>query len=306
MNDALVAASVVLLAVPGAGLTGASVYALARRGRTTGLSPRTALARAGTYAALALILLAAAWTGIAGIAVLFGGLGAIALLEWGRLFDLPRHHRIALVGAHLVVIGTIAAIGIAATPVLVGGLVLVGVAWPVIRADTGRAIRDLGYAAVGMIVVTVMLAHAVALVYEEGSPGIALLIALASACAGSDVGAYIVGRRFGRHRLAPNLSPNKTVEGLAGNVVGAALTLALFIPAIVPTFGWGVWVALIAVVAAGAVWGDLLESAAKREADVKDAGDWLPGFGGILDRIDSLLVVVALAYWLVRFSGDAA
>jgi phosphatidate cytidylyltransferase len=297
------AASVVVVAVPLSGLGGASAYALARRGRTEGLTARTALARAGSYAVLAAILLLATRTGIAGVAILLGLLGAVALVEWGRMFDLPRHHRVALVAAHAVVIGAVALHGPEAAPWLIGGLVLVGIVWPVIRADTGRAIRDLGYAAVGAVLITVMLAHGVALVYAHGDAGAALLLALAAGCAGSDVGAFMVGRTLGRHPLAPHLSPNKTVEGAAGNVLGAGIALALFAPALVPAFGAPFTLALIPIVAAGSVWGDLLESAAKREAQVKDAGAWLPGFGGMLDRIDSLLVTVALGYWLLYVMG---
>ena len=123
------------------------------------------------------------------------------------------------------------------------------------------------------------------------------------ACAFSDVGAFVVGRTFGRTLLAPRLSPNKTREGVIGNVIGAAVGLTLFLPALVPTFGVPFVVALVPLVAAGSLWGDLLESAAKREAGVKDAGRWLPGFGGILDRIDSLLITVALGYWIARLWG---
>ena len=76
--------------------------------------------------------------------------------------------------------------------------------------------------------------------------------------------------------------------------------MLLFAPALVPSVGVPFVVVLVPLVAGGALWGDLLESAAKREAGVKDAGGWLPGFGGILDRIDSLLPTLALAYWLAR------
>jgi phosphatidate cytidylyltransferase len=296
------AASAVLIAGAALGLGGATVYAVARR-RATGLTASTAVARAGSYAALAVVLLVAAQTGVPGIAVLFGTLGALGLVEWSRLFDLPLHHRVAVLLANVLVMWAIAVGGVGSADWLVGGLVLVGAVWPVIRADTGRAIRDLGMAAVGVALISVLLAHGVALAVEHGQPGIALVVALAVGCAFSDVGAFVVGRTFGRTPLAPRLSPNKTREGVAGNVLGAAVGLVAFAPAIVPSFGVAFFVVLVPLVAAGALWGDLLESAAKREAGVKDAGAWLPGFGGILDRIDSLLVTVALAYWIARLWG---
>lgn len=296
-------ATLVLLAGAILGLAGGSLYAIAKRGRTTGLTPRTALERAGSYAVLAVILVVAVQVGVVGIAVLFAFIGAIGVIEWGRLFDLPFHHRVATVLANILIMAAVAGLGAAAADWLVGGLVLVGVVWPVIRSDTGRAIRDLGMACVGVVIVSVLLVHGVALGVEDGDDGLALVLALAVACAFSDVGAFMVGRRFGRHPLAPRLSPNKTREGVIGNLLGAALALALFIPAIVPVYGWPFWVALIPLVAAGSLWGDLLESAAKREAGVKDAGRWLPGFGGILDRIDSFLVTVALGYWIARLWG---
>jgi phosphatidate cytidylyltransferase len=297
------AASLVLVVGALLGLAGASIYAIARRGRTTGLTPRMALQRASSYAGLAVVLLVAARAGVPGITVLFGVLATLGLIEWARMFDLPAHHRIAIVVANAVIFGAIAVDGVGGVDWLVAGIVLVGAVWPVIRADTGRAIRDLGMAAVGMVLISVLLVHAVALAEEDGEAGIALVLALAVACAFSDVGAFVAGRILGRTPLAPRLSPNKTREGVIGNVIGAAVGLLAFAPALVPTFGLPFVVALVPLVAAGSLWGDLLESAAKREAGVKDAGRWLPGFGGILDRIDSLLITVALGYWIARLWG---
>lgn len=296
-------ASAILLIGSIAGLVGAVVFALMRRGRPGGLSSRTVLARGGSYALLALMLNAAARTGVPGMVVLTGAISAAGLYEWGRMFGLPIHHRIAIIAAGLLIIGGIGREGVHATDWLVGGLVLVGALWPVVRSDTGRAIRDLGTAAVGVALIPVLLAHGVALVVERGGAGGALFLALATACAFADVAAFIVGKTFGRHQLAPTLSPNKTREGMAGSVAGAALGLAVFAPALAGPYGAPFVVSLIPLVALGSVWGDLLESAAKREAGVKDAGNWLPGFGGILDRIDSLLITVPLAYWIARLAG---
>ena len=297
------AASLALAVGAVLGLAGAAVYAFARRGRATGLTPRTALQRAGSYAGLAVVLLVGARTGVPGMALVFGVLATLGLVEWARLFDLPAHHRVAVVVANAVIFWAIAAGGEGAADWLVGGLVLVGATWPVIRADTGRAIRDLGMATVGIVLISVLLVHGVALAQERGDAGIALVLALAVACAFSDVGAFVVGRTFGRTKLAPRLSPAKTREGVAGNVAGAAVGLAPFLPTLVPVFGLPFVLVLVPLVAGGSLWGDLLESAAKREAGVKDAGRWLPGFGGILDRIDSLLVTVALGYWIARLGG---
>jgi phosphatidate cytidylyltransferase len=198
------------------------------------------------------------------------------------------------------IVAAVATGGTAATEWLIGGLVLVGIAWPVVRSDTGRALRDLGLAAVGCVVLPVLLVHGVLLAFERGPLGVTLFAALAVACAGSDVGAFMVGRRFGRTPLAPRLSPGKTREGVIGNVIGAAVGLASFAGLLTPALGPVSMVLIVGLVALGSVWGDLFESAVKREAGVKDAARWLPGFGGILDRIDSLLLVVPIVYWTLR------
>lgn len=306
LDDPVVLASLAVAGIAVAGLGGAVIFVVARGGSSGTLRPGTVLARAGSYAALAAVLVAASLAGIPGVAVFVGIVSGIGLLEWARLFDLPIHHRISLLAADLVLVVAIGVSGVGAADWLVGGLVLVGAAWPVIRGDTGRAIRDLGFAAVGFLVIAVLLVHGLALAVEVGRPGIALFLSLAVACAGSDVAAFVVGRRFGRRLLAPRLSPAKTRAGVIGNVLGAAMGLAPFAPALVPWFGIPYVVGIVPVIAAGSVWGDLLESAVKREAGVKDSGTWLPGFGGILDRIDSLLVTVGLAYWLLRLVSIAA
>jgi phosphatidate cytidylyltransferase len=296
----------ILLAGSAAGIVGALAWAGFRRLRPgPGVSGRTVFERALSYAGLALLLAAAVEAGTPGIAILIAILGAVALAEWSQLMDLPAHHVIALQLANLAIVGAAAAYGVAAADWLIGGLVLVGLAWPVVRADTGRALRDLGLAAVGCVVIPVLLVHGVLLAVERGPTGVTLFAALAVACAGSDVAAFIVGRRFGRTPLAPRLSPNKTREGVVGNVLGAAVGIAPFTGLLAPSFSPISLLVIVGLVAVGGLWGDLFESAVKREAGVKDAARWLPGFGGILDRIDSLLLVVPLVYWAMRVSDVA-
>ena len=286
-----------------AGAVGGVLYAVVSGRRPDARVPAAiVLGRLLSYAVLAALLAVAAVIGVAGVAAFVAVLGWLGLREWSDLTDLPRHHRVALAVANVVIIGAVAVGGAAATEFLVPGIVGAGILWPVLRPDTTRGARDLAYAALGCVYLPTLLAHAPALVVDRGETGAALFVALALATAASDVGAYVVGRRFGRTKLAPTLSPGKTRAGVVGNVIGAAVALAITGPALVDHLPHGVATIaiLVPVVAIGAVWGDLFESAIKRESQVKDAGALLPGFGGILDRIDSLLVVLPLSYWLLR------
>ena len=125
--------------------------------------------------------------------------------------------------------------------------------------------------------------------------GAALLVATLLAVSIGDVGAFVAGRTLGGPRLAPSISPAKRWSGLLGNVGGSIVAFA----AVAFLLAGGLaqpWLVMAVVVPPAAVAGDLLESALKRHAQVKDAGSWLPGFGGLLDRIDSSFLALPVVY----------
>jgi len=152
----------------------------------------------------------------------------------------------------------------------------------VLSGDLEHGVRRTAFTAFGSVWICWSLAHLV-MVWPD-----TFLVAFAASAA--DVAAWCGGKglrrfRWARKPLSP-LSPNKTIGGLVGAFIGAFLVLTLL---------GTISVGLLVAVAFGGLLGDLLESMIKRQAQVKDAGTWLPGFGGLLDRIDSLLVALLVA-----------
>lgn len=106
----------------------------------------------------------------------------------------------------------------------------------------------------------------------------------------TDIGAYLVGRRFGKHRLAPSISPNKTIEGALGGVICAVIVSAIYNQVWDPHLsGVNHYVVLTVAISILGQLGDLVESAIKRHYQVKDSGTLIPGHGGVLDRFDSTI-----------------
>jgi phosphatidate cytidylyltransferase len=115
----------------------------------------------------------------------------------------------------------------------------------------------------------------------------------------NDIGAYLIGRQFGSHLLAPQVSPKKTVEGSLGGLL-FSIVVALVFWRIVGGAPWIMYIILGVIIGISAQIGDLFESALKRSAGVKDSGKLIPGHGGILDRFDSLIFALPLVYYGVR------
>ena len=136
--------------------------------------------------------------------------------------------------------------------------------------------------------------------------GVMPLVFLLSTAKGTDTGAYTVGRIAGRHKLWPSLSPNKTVEGAIGGL-GFGVLFALIVHSIarnllhVPTLSWEATIGFGLSVSVAAQIGDLMESMVKRDCERKDASAVVPGFGGVLDVLDSILFAgpVAFGFWLL-------
>ena len=160
------------------------------------------------------------------------------------------------------------------------------------------------YTFFGYFYIPWLLGFGVTLRYTpDGVLGLWYLMLPMLAIIASDVGAYTVGKLFGKHKLAPQLSPNKTLEGAFGGLGLAIFTVSL------SAYGLERWLNLRVdlydallfsiLVASSAQLGDLFESLIKRWAGVKDAGTVIPGHGGALDRIDSILFAVPVTYYFV-------
>ncbi|MDP2809631.1 MAG: phosphatidate cytidylyltransferase [Rhodocyclaceae bacterium] len=225
----------------------------------------------------------------AAAAASFAAVAALAAWEWAGLMKIDRAGRWLYAG--LILISCLAAWNqpafafpklwwISAAFWLMLAPIWLYRRWPLAANDM------LGYGA-GWVLIVPTWAAMVGL--HERSPW--LLLTLVALVWVADIAAYFTGRTFGRHRLAPAISPGKTWEGVAGAVAG----VLLYGVATGLTVGIGVLILLTGV----SIVGDLFESMVKREAGVKDSSNLLPGHGGILDRIDSLTAALPLAALLV-------
>ena len=170
-----------------------------------------------------------------------------------------------------------------------------------------RVLRDSAFSIFPLLYIGLTLATLPLLWVQPNGPS--LLIFLFCVVWTGDVAALYVGRRFGRHKLAPKISPNKSWEGSAASVAGSLLIAALLVglarwleSRLVLHFPGPLirWLGLAVLLNVFAQVGDLVESAIKRGAGVKDSGAMLPGHGGILDRIDALLLA-APALWYAQW-----
>lgn len=163
------------------------------------------------------------------------------------------------------------------------------VAFSLVRLTFGieNYVRDVGVAIFGLAYIPFLAAFAIALaIPDDGAKRVAILVLCVAA---NDTGGYVAGVLLGSHKMAPTISPKKSWEGLAGSVLLTLPVITFAMSWLLDTEWWrGLVVGSIAV--AAATLGDLVESAIKRDLKIKDMGTFLPGHGGVLDRIDAFLI----------------
>jgi phosphatidate cytidylyltransferase len=238
------------------------------------------------------------WLGGWWFTVAVGVIVHLGLLEFFRMAQFKGIRpatKTTLVAVQLLLVSTMAARGdVAAALLPAAGAVICG--WLLLQPVTGT-IADIAASVFGLFYLGFLPSHWIKL-RELPADGLALTLLACFLIVATDIGAYMIGRRFGRTPLSP-ISPGKTVEGALGGVAAAMVVGAIGGHWIGWIWGWLIGAVLGAVVALFALVGDLTESMMKRDAGLKDSGDAIPGHGGVLDRIDSYLFVPAVVYSLV-------
>jgi len=166
----------------------------------------------------------------------------------------------------------------------------------------GRHVEDLytqlSFAGRGYLYLVWSVAHLILLQQLAGT-GLVMLTAVGVAL--SDVMQYTIGKLIGKHIISPEVNPRKAWEGLIGDFLGAGVAVYLFRFGLPPEFFTGHQIVLAFIIGLGAAWGDLISSLIKRAAGAKDWGDIIPGHGGLLDRANSMVIVIPLVYYFAYF-----
>ena len=235
-----------------------------------------------------------------GVVVLAGGL---ALFEFYRLCFGSRSHSwligIGLTGFAALILGTHRPDII--VPTLLAALVCIMSVPLLSRSPLEQSLRDgamtlFGVLYLGLTLGTLSMTRLLPL-------GEWLIFFLLLVTWASDTGAYLVGTLCGRHRLAPKISPKKTVEGLVGGLIAAIIAGYAARWWFLPELSGLDCLILATLLTITGLWGDLTESAMKRSVGMKDSGGILPGHGGMLDRLDSLLFTAPVFYYYVTMAS---
>ena len=261
--------------------------------------------RSGRSETLARILWAIPWIVVAVTIVVVGGLPFAGAMVVFAAIGLSELFRMTREEVPLEIVAILASAGMIAAAYYGSSfqMVLAGVAaFPVMflvaasRGSIDGVTRSMAITAFGVLWIGLPFAHAV-LLRELPLHGGALLIDVLVATFVADTSAYAVGRLIGRHKLAPDLSPNKTVEGMIGGFIGG--TMAFWFAGLYQDWLPGLDALLMGmVIAILAPMGDLFESMIKRDLGVKDSGNVFGPHGGLLDRLDAVLFTVVAGYYL--------
>lgn len=157
-----------------------------------------------------------------------------------------------------------------------------------------KSTGDIGITLLGIIYIPFMLFH---ISYLEGTKYIWLIFLMAF---GTDTFAYFAGNLFGKHKLSPKISPNKTIEGSIGGIIGSLIITILYASyvSINPLWKLVIMSILTSIISQ---LGDLVASKIKRMTGIKDFGKLMPGHGGVLDRFDSIILTAPVIYYFVRY-----
>lgn len=257
------------------------------------------------------LLVAAIGVPIGVAVVILGGpyyvglVGFLTLLALHEFYTLVRPYRPNLLVGYLGAIGILTAVYFAGVEGIAGAMaasLALFFAWGMGGRLGHHLVGRMAVTAFGLLWVVTGFAHL--LLLRELGNGMTLTILAVGSTWTNDTAAFFVGRLFGRRRMAPRISPKKTMEGAVGGLVGSVL-FALVVKMYSPWLPIREAAILGAVIGVVGQWGDLFESMVKRDLKRKDSGRLLPGHGGVLDRFDSLLFVGVATYWTaVLLLGD--